>query len=117
VLLPPGVVVVDAAVEGRSPTGVAFVDSDAPAGPAPSVTFDAPDASPVGAVVVASAAGLVLARPASRASFLAQPDPLNTMAGADRARFMAPPHRSQTDGPGAEIAWMTSTTCPQDPQT
>jgi hypothetical protein len=64
----------------------------------------------VEAAVVVAAACLVFARPASRASFLAQPEPLNTMAGADRARFMAPPHRSHAEGPGAEIAWITSTT-------
>ena len=49
-------------------------------------------------------------RLASRASFLAQPDPLNTMAGVDRARFIDPPHRSQAAGPGADIPWITSTT-------
>jgi len=61
----------------------------------------------------AAAAPLVDAareRLASRASFLAQPDPLNTMAGVDRARFIDPPHRSQAAGPGADIPWITSTT-------
>jgi hypothetical protein len=61
----------------------------------------------------AAAAPLVEAareRLASRASFLAQPDPLNTMAGVDRARFIDPPHRSQAAGPGADIPWITSTT-------
>jgi hypothetical protein len=56
-------------------------------------------------------------RLASRASFLAQPDPLNTIAGAERARFMVPPHRSHAAGPGADIPWMTSTVWPHDSQT
>jgi hypothetical protein len=63
------------------------------------------------------AAGVDLERLASRASFLAQPEPLNTMAGAERARFIGPPHRSQVAGPLAEIGWITSTTWPHVSQT
>jgi hypothetical protein len=86
-----------------------------PAGPSVVV---APDAAPSAAGVSAPVAGaLTLERLASRASFLAQPDPLNTMAGADSARFIAPPQRSHAAGPGAEIAWITSTTWPHDAQT
>jgi hypothetical protein len=72
----------------------------------------------VGAVsgFVPSAVGDVdtLERLASRASFLAQPEPLNTMAGTESARFMVPPHRSQVVGPAAAIEWITSTTWPHD---
>ena len=60
---------------------------------------------------------LALERLASRASFLAQPEPLNTMAGAERARFIGPPQRSHAAGPGADIPWITSTTWPHDSQT
>jgi len=59
----------------------------------------------------------VFERLASRASFLAQPDPLNTMAGTESARFIAPPHRSQVVGPGAAIECITSTTWPHDSHT
>ena len=61
---------------------------------------------------VPSAVGDVdaLERLASRASFLAQPEPLNTMAGVDSARFSTPPQRSHVVGPGAEMPWMTSST-------
>jgi hypothetical protein len=83
---------------------------------APSVD---PDAAVATSGVPAVSPPLTVAdreRLASRASFLAQPDPLNTMAGADSARFIGPPHRSQAAGPNADIPWITSTTWPHDSQ-
>jgi hypothetical protein len=89
--------------------------------PLPAVEVSPPVASePVDPVDVASDDAVVDAafgRLASRASFLAQPEPLNTMAGADRARFMVPPQRSHAAGPGADIPWITSTVWPHDSQT
>jgi hypothetical protein len=76
-----------------------------------------PAATGVSVVVAAAVDDGALERLASRASFLAQPEPLNRIAGADRARFMVPPQRSQVVGPDAEMPWMTSTTCPHDSQT
>ncbi|MFN8519998.1 MAG: hypothetical protein U0667_11560 [Chloroflexota bacterium] len=92
-------------------------------GAAGAASVPAADPSPVEPVslpaagAAAGAAGDDLERLASRASFLAQPEPLNTMAGAERARFIGPPHRSQVAGPLAEIGWITSTTWPHVSQT
>ncbi len=74
---------------------------------------EAPSVDVLSAFVALDAA---FERLASRASFFAQPDPLNTIAGADRARFIGPPQRSHVAGPGAEIPWITSTTWPHDSQ-
>jgi hypothetical protein len=114
-----GVVVV--VVELPAPSDGLPPPSDAPddAGFSPLVPVELA-AGPVPSVAVASvplAVELALERLASRASFLAQPDPLNTMAGAERARFIGPPHRSHAAGPAAEMPWITSTTWPHDSQT
>lgn len=58
-----------------------------------------------------------LARWLSRKSFLAHPDPLNTMAGAVSALRIDPPHTAHAAGPLAEIEWITSTLVPQASQT
>jgi hypothetical protein len=50
-----------------------------------------------------------------RASFLAQPEPLKTIAGADSTLRRGPPHASQAEGPGVWIPWTTSTRRPQEP--
>lgn len=129
--LPPDVLVdvagVDPAFEdpltppSEPEDGVGALGAAVPPVPvAPAAVAPAPSESPDAAVSVPvpPAAGVdAFDRRASRASFLAQPEPLNTIAGADRARFMDPPQTSQADGPGAEIPWMTSTTCPHDSQT
>jgi hypothetical protein len=93
------------------------LDAAAFSAPVPSEPVDPVDG--VSLVVVAEdvVEGAAFERLASRASFLAQPDPLNTIAGAERARFMVPPHRSHAAGPGADIPWMTSTVWPHDSQT
>lgn len=114
--MPAEVAAAGAAVEAFPPSGEA--DEGADAAPLPPGSEPGADGDVESAPVVASA-GLAadFDRLASRASFLAQPEPLNTMAGVDSARFIAPPHRSQVVGPGAEIACITSTTWPHDPQT
>jgi hypothetical protein len=50
-----------------------------------------------------------------RRSSLAQPEPLKTMAGFERALRIVPsaPHSGQNFGPGSLIRWMTSVTRPQ----
>jgi hypothetical protein len=71
-------------------------------------------------VPVAAGASPVLgdfARWLSRKSFLAQPEPLNTMAGAVSALRIDPPHTAQAAGPLAEIECITSTLVPQASQT
>jgi hypothetical protein len=60
-----------------------------------------------------SDAGVDLAGVDERASFLAHPLPLNTIAGADMTFRSCPPHASQVVGPGEWIPWMTSTRRPQ----
>jgi hypothetical protein len=94
------------------------VELPAPSDAPEAAGFSVPDPSVAPAAPAPSAAGvsaplvveLTLERLESRASFLAQPDPLNTMAGAERARFIGPPQRSHAAGPGADIPCITSTT-------
>ncbi len=93
------------------------LDAAAFSPPAVSEPVDPVDGVSLVAASDAFAVDAVFERLASRASFLAQPDPLNTMAGADRARFMGPPQRSHAAGPGADIPWITSTVCPHDSHT
>jgi len=50
---------------------------------------------------------------ASRASFLAHPLPLKTIAGVESSLRIGPPQRSQAVGPESWIPWMTSTRWPQ----
>jgi len=45
-------------------------------------------------------------------SFLAQPEPLNTIAGADIAFRTGAPQTGQLVGPAAWTPWITSVTCP-----
>jgi hypothetical protein len=47
-----------------------------------------------------------------RASFLAHPLPLNTIAGAETSLRSVPPQASHVVGPGVWIPWMTSTRRP-----
>jgi hypothetical protein len=49
----------------------------------------------------------------SRASFFAQPLPLNTMAGVESSLRIGPPHSSQAVGPLSWTPWITSTLWPQ----
>jgi hypothetical protein len=93
------------------------LDAAAFSPPPVSEPFDPVDGASLVAASVVLAVEAAFERLASRASFLAQPDPLNTIAGAERARFMGPPHRSHAAGPGADIPWMTSTVWPHDSQT
>jgi len=55
------------------------------------------------------------ARLALERSFLAQPEPLNTTAGAAKAlrRVSSAPQAGQNRGAGASMRWMTSVVCPQ----
>jgi hypothetical protein len=93
--------------------GAGFPELPVSAGPdAGSVAVEAPPVAAAGPSPPAAAGAF--GRLASRASFLAQPEPLNTMAGTESARFMVPPHRSQVVGPAAAIEWITSTTWPHD---
>jgi hypothetical protein len=55
--------------------------------------------------------GLELAR-----SFLAQPEPLKTMAGAETALRTGPPHALHVVGPSSCTPWITSTRVPQTVQ-
>jgi hypothetical protein len=52
-----------------------------------------------------------------RASFFAQPEPLNTTAAAETALRNWPPQTVQMVGPGALTPWITSTMWPQLRQT
>ena len=54
----------------------------------------------------------------ARRSTFAQPEPLNTIAGAESALRIVPsaPHSGQKRGPWSLIPWMTSVTRPQAPQ-
>lgn len=117
--LPPDVL---ADVAGVDPAVDVPLPASEPLEPEPVGALDPLALSVPPAAAVSDVAGLAVDdeafdRLASRASFLAHPEPLNTMAGAERARFRDPPQRSQTVGPGAEMPWMTSTTWPHDPQT
>jgi hypothetical protein len=53
------------------------------------------------------------ARAASRASFFAHPEPLNTIAGVDISLRMLPPHTAQAEGPSAVTERSTSMRSPQ----
>jgi hypothetical protein len=94
-------------------TGAPVSAADPSAPPVAAADASPPLVAPSDTVAAVTA----LERLASRASFLAQPEPLNTMAGADRARFREPSQRWQVVGPGAEIPWITSTTWPHDSHT
>jgi len=48
-----------------------------------------------------------------RASFLAHPEPLKTIAGEDMSLRVGPPQRSQRSGPDALTPCITSRTWPQ----
>jgi hypothetical protein len=63
-------------------------------------------------VFVAVRAELLL-RALSRASFLAQPDPLKWMVGAERSLRIGPPQCSQLAGPWPWTPCITSTSRPQ----
>lgn len=94
---------------------------------------DNEDAEPVdvgdsGALLAALSPAALVDSPASfdvdvegldvvRASFLAQPEPLNTTAAADTALRRGPPQTVQVVGPGALTPWITSTIWPQSRQT
>jgi hypothetical protein len=93
---------------------------DPPDPPAPA---DSPEPPEAGDVADPAAAGPddelvdevfceLLAWLAACASFFAQPDPLNTMAGVDSSFRIWPPQTSQTVGPCACTPCVTSTVLP-----
>lgn len=131
---PPAEPRADPLVEAAGAVAVVEVADAAPAGAAAGTVVDgAVGASPAvvdGASPVAGAepvspslgvASLVVvadfARTLSRKSFLAHPEPLNTMAGAVSALRIDPPQTAHAAGPLAEIEWITSTLVPHASQT
>jgi hypothetical protein len=116
--VPPELAVAGGLPADAGPEGVSEPDAAsrllvAPTVPAPSEPLASPAGVEASGVVVFAA----FERLASRASFLAQPDPLNTMEGTDSARRIRPPQMVQVVGPDAEMEWSTSTWLPHDSQT
>ncbi len=126
---PPLGVLVVAAVDGALAAGdaVAVAAGRAGADPAASdvaaagsvaaVPPSAPPAAGVPPPAPSFEAALVLLRVLSRKSFLAHPEPLNTIAGAVSALRIDPPHTAHAAGPVPEMGWITSTFVPQASQT
>ena len=54
---------------------------------------------------------------ADERSFLAQPEPLKTIAGVESALRIDPPQLAHADGPGEWTEWITSTDISQSRQT
>lgn len=103
------------AAAGVAVTGLSGIAPlDGPGSPVVVEAPSVPDGVPVPAAAAAVAAlALLEACTLSRWSFLAHPEPLNTIAGVDSALRMAPPHWVHTVGPAAVNECMTSMGCPQ----
>lgn len=101
--------------EPELPAGIdGVVSVDVPESP---VLLLEPAVSPAPAPVVAAGVFALAEEAAERASFLAQPEPLNTIEGVDIALRRTPPQTRQVSGRGLWMPWTTSNARPHEVHT